>query len=238
MFTYVTRNIHNISGAPWPEPFPQLLCFDRLATAPFIGAGLERFPFCFSPLSFSVGAGSNLNPLEPPGAGRSSAPSYKANPAYNQLEHMIPCPISSSTQNTRRSTMKESNRSIHFHSAAHSNIDFEGKEDSGNASRLTQPQQLGFSTGSGAKPQNNSFLTMRCSEKGCVFPASSSGYGKCVYHKHQQEEPVLFRSHQPSGMLLDPARTMPTEKEYDGSRKRDRRRMSALWERFQNDGTS
>ncbi|HXH51342.1 MAG TPA: hypothetical protein VNM47_18535 [Terriglobia bacterium] len=134
--------------------------------------------------------------------------------------------------------MKESDRSIYFHSHTHSSIDFEGKEDSGNASRLTQPQRLSFSTGSGAKPQNVSFLTARCSEKGCVFPAASNGHEKCVYHLHQQEEPVLFRSHQPSGMLLDPARTMPTEKEYDGSRKRDRRRMSAIWEQFQNDGNS
>jgi hypothetical protein len=134
--------------------------------------------------------------------------------------------------------MKESDHSIHFHSTAHSGIDFEGQEDSGNTSRLTQAERLSFSTGSVAKLQNVSFLTVRCSEKGCVFPAASNGHEKCVYHMHQQEEPVLFRSHQPSGMLLDPARAMPTEKEYDGSRKRDRRRMSAIWEQFQNDGNS
>ena len=132
--------------------------------------------------------------------------------------------------------MKESNRNIYFHSSANSAIDFEGKENSGTASQLARSQRLSFNAVSGAKPENTSFLTVRCSEKGCVFPASSRGHGKCVYHKHQQEEPVLFRSHQPSGMLLDPARTMPTEKEYDGSRKRDRRRMSAIWEQFQNDG--
>ncbi|HEX5411188.1 MAG TPA: hypothetical protein VFZ27_04945 [Terriglobia bacterium] len=133
--------------------------------------------------------------------------------------------------------MKESNRSIHFQSLVHSAINFEGKDNSGTASLLTQPQRLCFSTGSGAKPENTSLASGRCSEKGCVFPASPSGYGKCVYHMHQQEEPVLFRSHQPTGLLLDPAR-MPAEKDFDESRKRDRRRMAAIWERFQNDGNS
>lgn len=134
--------------------------------------------------------------------------------------------------------MKDSNRNIHFQSLVRSAINFEGKENSGIASRLARQQQLSFSTGSGVRPENTSFAGGRCSEKGCVFPASSPVYGKCVYHVHQQEEPVLFRSHQPTGLLLDPARMMPTEKEFDGSRKRDRRRMAAIWERFQNDGTS
>lgn len=134
--------------------------------------------------------------------------------------------------------MKDSNRNIHFQSIAHPAIDLEGARDPGTAGRLAGPQQLGFTTGSAAKPENASFLTVRCSERGCVFPASSTGYGICVYHMHQREEPVLFRSHQPTGMLLDPARTLPTEKEYDGSRKRDRRRMASNWEKFQDDGTS
>lgn len=134
--------------------------------------------------------------------------------------------------------MKESNRNIHFQSLVRAAINFEGKGNSGIADRLARQQQLSFSTGSGARPENTSLASGRCSEKGCVFPASSPGYAKCVYHVHQQEEPVLFRSHQPTGLLLDPARMMPTEKEFDGSRKRDRRRMAAIWERFQNDGTS
>jgi hypothetical protein len=238
MFTYITRDIHNINRAQGPEPFPQLLCFHHLSKIPLKAAELKRFPLCSSRSSFSAGAGSNLNPLEPLRAGRSSAPHRRPKPACKQLGQMVLCTITSSTQYTRRSTMKESDHSIHFHSPAHSGIDFEGKEDSGNTGRLTQAERLNFSTGPAAKPQNVSFLTTRCSEKGCVFPAASTGHEKCVYHMHQQEEPVLFRSHQPSGMLLDPARTMPTEKEYDGSRKRDRRRMSAIWERFQNDGTS
>ncbi|TAM78678.1 MAG: hypothetical protein EPN47_20010 [Acidobacteria bacterium] len=134
--------------------------------------------------------------------------------------------------------MKDSNRNICFQSVAHSAVDLEGRRDSGTAGKLAGPQQLGFTTNSVAKPENTSFLTVRCAEKGCVFPASSFGYGMCVYHIHQQEEPALFRSHQPTGMLLDPARILPTEKEYEGSRKRDRRRMAANWEQFQDDGTS
>jgi hypothetical protein len=238
LFTYLTSDTPNKSRARGPEAIPQLFCFDHVATTPLKGVGLDRFPVRSPRLFFSVGTGSNLKICEPPRAGVSSAPPHIAKSICTQLDLKISCPTSTPTQNTRRSTMKESNRSIYFRSPTHSAIDFEGKGDSGNASRLTRPHRLSFSTGSGAKPRNISFLTVRCSEKGCVFPASSSGHGKCIYHKHQQEEPVLFRSHQPTGMLLDPARTMPTEKQYDGSRKRDRRRMAAIWERFQNDGTS
>jgi len=134
--------------------------------------------------------------------------------------------------------MKESNRNIHFHSLVRSAINFEGKENSGIAGRLTRQRQLSFTTCSSSGPENASLTGGRCSEKGCVFPASSPASGKCVYHMHQQEEPALFRSHQPTGLLLDPARMMPTEKEFDASRKRDRRRMADIWERFQDDGAS
>ena len=109
--------------------------------------------------------------------------------------------------------MKSSNRNTCFHSSAN--------------------QKLSFSSNGSGRPESVSFTTVRCSEKGCVFPASSQGSGKCSYHLHQQEEPVLFRSHQPTGMLLDPARMSPSDREYDGSRKRDRRRMADLWEQFQ-----
>lgn len=179
-----------------------------------------------------------MNLLEPSRAGLSTAPLHRFKPACNQPCLMIPRLIDTSKQNTRRSTMKDSNRNIYFQSITHSAVDLQGRRDSGAAGRLAGPQQLGFSTSSRLKPENTSFLTERCSEKGCVFPAASSGCGMCVYHVHQQEEPVLFRSHQPTGMLLDPSRTLPTEKEYEGSRKRDRRRMAASWEQFQDDGTS
>ena len=108
---------------------------------------------------------------------------------------------------------------------------------SGNVGQIAERRGLSFSTSSHEKPETVAFPTPRCSEKGCVFPASSLDSGKCSYHMHQEEEPVLFCSHQPTGLLLDPTRTAPAEKEYDGSRKRDRRRMAAIWEQFQSDGT-
>ena len=117
-------------------------------------------------------------------------------------------------------------------------VSFRSEQEVKRAGEITELQRFSFNTSSGEKPQAISFSTARCSEKGCVFPASSSGSGQCTYHMHQQEEPTLFRSNQPTGLLLDPARMPPTEKEYDGSRKRDRRRMAELWENFQSDGTS
>jgi len=136
--------------------------------------------------------------------------------------------------------MADSNRNIHFLCPSNlpgnkSSVTFGRKQIAVPAGK---PEKLSFSTSSGERPQAISFSTARCSEKGCVFPASSPGCGKCTYHMHEQEEPTLFRSHQPTGLLLDPARMPPTEKEYDGTRKRDRRRMAELWERFQSDGTS
>ena len=133
--------------------------------------------------------------------------------------------------------MKDANRSHNFLSPTSSSVSFEVKDGSQDHGRITRPRRYGFSTVSGGTPENTSFSSTRCSEKGCVFPASSQGSGKCSYHLHQQEEPVLFRSHQPTGMLLDPARSMPTERDDSGSRKRDRRRMAAIWEQFQSDGT-
>ncbi len=134
--------------------------------------------------------------------------------------------------------MKDPNRSIYFLSPTSSAVSFEVKEKSRTTGQISQPRQFNFSTGSAGKPENVSFSSTRCSEKGCVFPASSKGSGKCSYHLHQQEEPTLFHSHQPTGLLLDPARLMPTERDDTGSRKRDRRRMAAIWEQFQSDGTT
>lgn len=134
--------------------------------------------------------------------------------------------------------MKDANRSHNFLSPASSSASFEVKKEPRHAGQTTRPRRFNFNTGSGEKPESVSFSSTRCSEKGCVFPASSKGSGKCSYHLHQQEEPALFRSHQPTGLLLDPARSMPTERDDAGSRKRDRRRMAAIWEQFQSDGTT
>jgi hypothetical protein len=134
--------------------------------------------------------------------------------------------------------MKDPNRSNHFFSRSSSAVSFEVKERSRNTGQIRQPCRFSFSTASAGNPANASFSSTRCSEKGCVFPASLQGSGRCSYHLHMQEEPLYFRSHQPTGMLLDPARLMPSDKDNDGGRKRDRRRMADIWEQFQSDGTS
>lgn len=234
MFTNTIRYHLLRAGSVRRKTVLQLFYFVGTTLAFLAETALDLFPFCLSSLTCSVGAGVHLRLLEARKTGL-SAPlpdRFQPAPAYNS------CSILISIQHTRRSTMKHSDRNIHFQSVVHSAIKFEGREDSGIASQITRPQRLCFSTDSCANPENTSFITGRCSEKGCVFPASSPGSEKCVYHIHQQEEPVLFRSHQPTGLLLDPARMMPSEKEYDGSRKRDRRHMAAIWERFQNDGNS
>lgn len=138
--------------------------------------------------------------------------------------------------------MKDSNRSTHFICATsfpanYSSVDFETKGDLGGARSSSENTNFFAGSGPGGKSENVSFATNRCSEKGCVFPASPERHGKCSYHWHEQQEPVLFRSHQPTGLLLDPARSLPAEQEYEGSRKRDRRRLANLWEQFQNEGT-
>ncbi len=141
----------------------------------------------------------------------------------------------------RRGSMTDPRRGIHFHritsSPAHPpSVAFESTNVNDGTVQIAERQRLSFSTASYERPENVIFQTPRCSEKGCVFPASP-GSSQCSYHMHQQEEPVLFCSHQPTSLLLDPARMAPAEKEYDGSRNRDRRRMAAIWEQFQSDGT-
>jgi len=139
--------------------------------------------------------------------------------------------------------MADSIRNVHFLCLNNSptnpsSVNFAQGQLDRSAGQITEPRRLSFNTSSTSRSQSVSFSTARCSEKGCVFPAASPDSGKCVYHTRQQEEPVLFRSHQPTGLFLDPARMGPSEREYDGSRKRDRRRMAALWEQFQSDGTA
>lgn len=72
----------------------------------------------------------------------------------------------------------------------------------------------------------------RCSEKGCIFPATKSGTGKCLLHGLEESEPVLFLSCQPTMLLLDQAKFGPPDPEADYSRARDRRRLATLREEF------
>lgn len=82
--------------------------------------------------------------------------------------------------------------------------------------------------------QEESFAP-RCSEKGCVFPASPDGSGRCVQHDRQSREPVLFSSLQPTRMVLDRAKFGLPEVEVDTSRAQDRRKLADMRQAFLED---
>jgi hypothetical protein len=72
----------------------------------------------------------------------------------------------------------------------------------------------------------------RCSTKGCVFPASAHGTGKCWHHELEELEPTHFLSRQPTQLVLDQAKFGLPDEGCDNSRVRDRRRLAALREQF------
>jgi hypothetical protein len=74
----------------------------------------------------------------------------------------------------------------------------------------------------------------RCSEKGCVFPAIWGETGRCRQHDRQYCEPALFRSQQPTMLLLDRAKfgMLDSESEQQQAGSRDRRRLAKLREAF------
>jgi hypothetical protein len=72
----------------------------------------------------------------------------------------------------------------------------------------------------------------RCSTKGCVFPASAHGTGKCWHHELEELEPTHFLSRQPTQLVLDRAKFGLPDEEWDSSGARDRRRLAALREQF------
>jgi hypothetical protein len=137
----------------------------------------------------------------------------------------------------RRPFMASQNRSTRFvcltnSSPSPASVTFPSIPTRDIKTQPTQPRELSFFT---TASHSTSFTGCRCSERGCVFPASSSQSGKCLYHERQLEEPSLFCSQQPSRLLLDPSRSMPDNEEYDQSRKRDRLRLAKEWEEFQRD---
>jgi hypothetical protein len=75
----------------------------------------------------------------------------------------------------------------------------------------------------------------RCSTKGCVFPASPHGAGKCWHHELEELEPAHFLSRQPTQFVLDQAKFGLPDQECDASGARDRRRLAALREQFLED---
>jgi hypothetical protein len=138
--------------------------------------------------------------------------------------------------------MAKSNRNTHAHFLANplhhlTSVTFSNASSENLATHILQSRELSFSTSSESRPEATSFPSQRCSEKGCVFPASSPKSAKCAYHERQMEEPSLFCSQQPSRLLLDSARSMPANEEYDEGRKRDRRRLAKEWEEFQRDSS-
>lgn len=74
----------------------------------------------------------------------------------------------------------------------------------------------------------------RCSERGCVFPATPGAAGMCLHHYRQAQEPILFSSHQPTRVVLDRGRFGVPE-EVDASRAKDRRRLAEIREAFLED---
>lgn len=79
---------------------------------------------------------------------------------------------------------------------------------------------------------------LRCSERGCVFPAQSQEKRKCAYHDRIEREPALFHSWQPTLLLLEKAKFGLPDCLPDESRARDRHLLSALREKFLSGGTS
>ena len=239
MLSFYTLDASCLTATSLPVMHLQWVLFDDFAKPPPNFGPFGCGSFFLLPLFFSADMARTLKNLPVLWAGWNLIALSRSNTHLPPASSFQPTTIPPLTPNTRRHTMADTNRNIYFLSPDHlpgsrSSVTFGRREGAGPAEK---PAKLSFSTGKGETPQSISFSTARCSEKGCVFPASSPGSAKCSYHMRQQEEPALFRSHQPTGLLLDRAIMGPAEKEYDVSRKRDRRRMAELWERFQSDGT-
>jgi hypothetical protein len=72
----------------------------------------------------------------------------------------------------------------------------------------------------------------RCSEKGCIFPATEPSTGRCLLHALEEREPTLFVSYQPTMLVLEQAKFGAPDPEADYSRAQDRRRLAAWREQF------
>jgi hypothetical protein len=238
IFTNVTRDTISISSASTFSFDYQPSWFEPLARTIPVKSALDRAPASLSCLYFSADGRITLNPLPRLRTAACSRMPQVNSHRVTQFQPGVSRQTSRSAQVTRRNTMKDPHKYIHFNCPATTAVaNFRTEGDGTKVGQIGQRTPLSFRTGPEGKPENVSFSAMRCSEKGCVFPASSGGHGRCSYHRHQEEEPVLFLSHQPTGMLLDPARILPDDNTNDGRRKRDRRRLAAIWEQFQSDGT-
>ena len=74
-----------------------------------------------------------------------------------------------------------------------------------------------------AKPSS-----VRCVEKGCIFPALGGEGGKCLHHTRQELEPSMFHSKQPTSAAIEHGKFVELGNErMFGSREADRRRFDA-----------
>ena len=79
-----------------------------------------------------------------------------------------------------------------------------------------------------AKPHS-----VRCREKGCIFPAVCEESGKCLHHYRQEREPAMYHSKQPTWAAMEQGKFVDLGNELTfGSREADRRRFDAERETF------
>ncbi len=74
--------------------------------------------------------------------------------------------------------------------------------------------------------------SVRCREKGCVFPAHRNGSGLCLCHQRQELEPDRFGSTQPTWFVLHQS-AGPDESAGLRAESRDRHRLAAQSKAFQ-----
>jgi hypothetical protein len=67
--------------------------------------------------------------------------------------------------------------------------------------------------------------SQRCSVKGCIFPAASTGGRLCLIHRLTEKDPNHFLSVQPSSFCLDRANFGVPESPRQEERTRERKRF-------------
>ncbi len=87
-------------------------------------------------------------------------------------------------------------------------------------------RNLSLQTASDQERPPASSIPTRCSERGCVFPAARATTGKCLDHDRRHCVPELFQSLQPTMLLLDQAKYILPDSEFEDTRHLDRRRLA------------
>jgi hypothetical protein len=97
------------------------------------------------------------------------------------------------------------------------------------SSPISSPQD----SGPAASIENPDAAARRCGARGCVFPAEENAQGLCFYHERLEREPQHFRSYQPTLLVLRQGLLIPGDGEAAQRRARDRQRLAAQLEAFQ-----